>query len=758
MYAQTSEKEIIQIFSSQDSYKIEKSVYIYQDERNSVDFEEILKPILQKKFRKNTLESMNFGQTSAGIWLKFEVQHKDFREITDWLLSLNSPLCDYVKFYFKDKKGLWQSYHAGDAIPKKQWKMPNRNFVFPLRIEDGSVHTYYMYFATAGSMQIGLRLETPLKFSETKANNELGYGMFYGMLLMAILYNSFIYISFKDKNHLLYVIYVLMSFLAQSALSGHLSYYVLGNHPYLLSISIPVLMALANISLPLFAIYFLQVKKYTPKMYYLLWLVITFNFVDLIAAFFINSRYSISFTEFWAMLVPIILTYTTVICYQKGNKSARFFLLAWVFFIAGLLLTHLRNFGLIEVNFWTIHGFRIGLIFTVGLISLALADRYNLIRREALRMQKEANESLEQGVSERTTQLKKSNELLEQQKKEIMNQSEELKINNEQLINMDKFKQNLTSMIVHDLKNPLNAMLNISANKEGKEIWKSMQSLGNQMLHLVLNILEVQQLEEAKMDIQKDIYCFEDLVKDAIHQVNFMSEQKNIDIHIISICKARVKVDGNLIRRVIINLLSNSIKYAPQNTIIIIKIEREHNNVRISIIDEGQGIENQYLEHIFSKYVKISPKSFGKNHSTGLGLTFCKMAVEVHKGQIGVYSVYGEGATFWFKIPAYDWISKDMTNAELNFEKEASAQYTKSISKIKFLPPTQKEILKTCAIKLQEIDVYFLSEINSILDEINDKEDIKANEWKTEVQKAVSTVNESLYKSLISLVLDDEAE
>lgn len=754
LQAQVIEHNPVRLSTSKDSYSIGKSVYIYEDQTATLDFAQILEPSYQEKFKRSKEESINFGVTSSAIWLRFELQNKDFDKLREWILSLNYPLCDYVKLYFKNKEGNWQVYLAGDGIAQSRWEIPSRNFLFPIRFEDDAVHTYYMYFATSGSMQINLSLQTPMKFSEVESDSELGYGMFYGILLIAVFYNLFIYISFREKNYLFYVCYVLASILVQSSFSGHLNYYLLGWSPYLANIAVPASMAMGNITVPLFTISFLQVKKFISYMYYLLWVMIWSNSIIFILSFFINVRYAIIFSGAWATMTPFIIIYTAIICYQKGHKETRFFLIAWIFFMIGLLLTSLRNFGLLEANFWTIHGLKIGLICEVSLISLALADRYNIIRKEALRVEREANENLERKVIERTAQLKQSNQKLEQQKQEITQQSEELKASNERLIEMDEFKQNLTGMIVHDLKNPLNAILNIPKSMEKEDIWKAVHNYGHQMLHLVLNILEVQQLEEAKMEIQKDLYHLEDLLNEAINQVNFMSEQKNISIHIISSSKVDIKVDSNLITRVIINLLTNAIKYSSQNSTIVIRVEKEDEDVNISIIDEGQGIESQYIDQIFHKFVKVAPKSFDKNRSTGLGLTFCKMAVEVHGGEIGVRSIYGEGTTFWFKLPVYEWIENNANHPDSEVAQASPNRLDKPIPKIKLLPAEQQYILKNHVHKLQELDVYFRSEIQDILKEINDQS-TEVNEWKLEVQKAVTTVNEPLYKSLLDLVVEE---
>jgi signal transduction histidine kinase len=111
----------------------------------------------------------------------------------------------------------------------------------------------------------------------------------------------------------------------------------------------------------------------------------------------------------------------------------------------------------------------------------------------------------------------------------------------------------------------------------------------------------------------------------------------------------RVFCDFEIIRRVIENLVGNAIKFTPATGEVRISISTENGTTRVSVADNGPGIPAEYHEKIFQKFGQA--QSQNKNFGIGLGLTFCKLAVEAHGGCLGVQSEIGQGSTFWFTLP-----------------------------------------------------------------------------------------------------------
>jgi len=239
------------------------------------------------------------------------------------------------------------------------------------------------------------------------------------------------------------------------------------------------------------------------------------------------------------------------------------------------------------------------------------------------------------------------NQQIQQQKEEITIQSENLEGAYTNLKELQDFKNGLIGMIVHDLKNPLNIIINMSENK-------FVTDSGYKMLNMVNNILDVEKYEDISMPINQVNFNLRDLFQQSISKNNFLALLQKIKINNNIEKSIEVNADKEIIERVIDNLLTNAIKFSPQAGNIDINVKIDKNYAYISITDEGVGISKEFQKKIFDKFVQAEVKKSGIIRSTGLGLTFCKLAMEAHNCTIKIYSKQNEGATFTFSIPVID--------------------------------------------------------------------------------------------------------
>jgi signal transduction histidine kinase/ligand-binding sensor domain-containing protein len=355
-------------------------------------------------------------------------------------------------------------------------------------------------------------------------------------------------------------------------------------------------------------------------------------------------------------------------------------------------------------------------------------------------------EQLEQIVKERTEELVQQKEeisatleIVNYQKEEIQNQAEELKATNEKLIELDEFKENMTGMIVHDLKNPLNSILSAANNEETKQA-------ANQMLIMILNILDVQKFEDAKMKIHKVEFSLNDCVLEAMRHVKYLSGRKSIIMESCISGETTVKGDYELINRIFDNLLTNAIKYTPNNGKISLRqsdVENPAGFLRIEVTDTGQGIPADKIHLVFEKFGQIEAKKSGGIRSTGLGLMFCKLTVEAHGGQIGVVSEVEKGTTFWFLLPQSG--KRFEAGSQLNqSEKENQS------GKIQF-DDQEKAYLLPFTNLLAGFSVYEFSDVKNTIQKIDSLNNPKIEKWKSAVMNAMKVGNEKIYAELIKL-------
>jgi len=245
----------------------------------------------------------------------------------------------------------------------------------------------------------------------------------------------------------------------------------------------------------------------------------------------------------------------------------------------------------------------------------------------------------------------------------------------EKLLELDNFKEAMTGMIVHDLKNPLNAIIGLSSMNPEDEMMQMVNSAGNQMLNLVLNILDVQKFENTQVKLNLSDASLYELADEANRQVSLLIKQKKQVLNINILPQTILNTDAEVTIRVFVNMLTNAIKYTPNGGSISInqeailfneddydKSELIPDTIKtkfkfqtplclISVSDTGQGIPADKLHLVFEKFGQVEAKKSGGVRSTGLGMTFCKMVVEAHGGAIWIASEVGKGTNFYFTLP-----------------------------------------------------------------------------------------------------------
>lgn len=316
---------------------------------------------------------------------------------------------------------------------------------------------------------------------------------------------------------------------------------------------------------------------------------------------------------------------------------------------------------------------------------------------------------------------------------------EQLEQSFEQLQELDQYKESMTAMIVHDFKNSLNTVISFSDGTPTERRMKSIRQAGQFMLHMVLNILDVQKFETANVELSLANYPVNQMINKAIEQLSYMMDQKSIKLTYEQSENMYCKVDFDLIVRSIVNILSNAIKYVTTNGSIEISCEPNGDWLRLSIKDDGPGIPEDLVDTVFDKYTQINARKSGAVRSTGIGLTFCKMVVEAHGGKIGVDSKLGQGSDFYFTVP--------MVVGREPVPEPAKPMDFAPCHELN-LSDKDRAILIPWLNRLEEWEVFDYSEVNDILSEI-DQENDNIRTWKEHMIKALQNGNEELFNQLL---------
>ncbi|MEP1788813.1 ATP-binding protein, partial [Reichenbachiella sp.] len=316
---------------------------------------------------------------------------------------------------------------------------------------------------------------------------------------------------------------------------------------------------------------------------------------------------------------------------------------------------------------------------------------------------------------------------------------------NQKMEELSQFKDGLTHMIAHDMKNSLNTILGFSASEPFDKKMKGISQSGQVLLNLVTNMLDVQRFEEAEVFLDLKPCQVKDLVEEARLQVALLLQMKSLRLEIRVPDQLTIQADAEMIVRVLVNLLNNAIKYSKPGSLITLSIASTTENAdsfcQISVTDEGEGVEADKLPYIFDKFWKDSSKAYGPIASTGLGLTFCKLAVEAHNGEIKVTSEAGKGTTFLVILPRE-------TSGEVLTEEVQKTHYGGNEGAL--ILDNERALLSKLATQLRTLEVYQVGEINALLQELEEAQ-VKSK-WKRDIETAINQGDEAVYRELLEFI------
>lgn len=338
-------------------------------------------------------------------------------------------------------------------------------------------------------------------------------------------------------------------------------------------------------------------------------------------------------------------------------------------------------------------------------------------------------------------ELKNKNQQIIRQKDDIQKQTEKLQLAYDEIKKLDSFKYQMTRMLIHDLKNPLNVLLNVADTmKIPQKPARIIKQISIEMLDLVMNILDVNKFEDSKMKINYDNFDLSGPVNKLAEKFSFLSRNSSIELKVSIPSPCIINTDMNIIERVLENLLSNAFKYTPPDGRIEILATETDDKIRIEIKDNGSGIPAKLLNEIFDEYVQGSDKSFVYTNSTGIGLTYCKLAIEAQGGEIGLISKQGEGTTVWFLTQKGSISGMEKTGL---FE-EVTRNGQKSLK----LNANDIALIRPYLNQIKSKGIFEVSAIINILGNDVFDENERLREWKDAVESSVFSAKESLFREL----------
>jgi len=269
-----------------------------------------------------------------------------------------------------------------------------------------------------------------------------------------------------------------------------------------------------------------------------------------------------------------------------------------------------------------------------------------------------ARKAAEKLLEDKSLEIWEINQDLE---KHIEIRTEELKVALVEAKSASQAKDAFLSSMSHELRTPLNAIIGFSqilmlrsdTGENAKNFIQKIQIAGKTLLSLVNTILDFSKIESGKMDFVPTAFRIDTLIDEVKTIIEALLLKKKLSLVTQGTNNVTILADANLVKQAIINLISNAIKFSPQNGVITIEcsFNRDQKFAYLSVRDEGEGIPPEKIEQLFQPFSQLSNAKTIDEAGTGLGLMIIKKIADAHGGDVGVNNITPNGAKFWISIP-----------------------------------------------------------------------------------------------------------
>ncbi len=375
-------------------YDFSGRLRVIRDATNAKVLADVLPALMQAPPNPST--EPNFGFTGDTVWCLAEIGNRSKQ--TEFFFALDFNLDDVSLFYFeKDRPETLKRMRSGAFVPQTEKPYVSRFPVFPVSLERGKTYEVVVSVTTSGTTVVPLSLFTPAAFDEHHGNLNLFFGVMFGILIGLTVYVLLLILLSRTTNFIYHIGFSVFHIVFQLAYNGIIGL-VLPDRPALvqciLVFSIVTTLAFGTV----FAQVFLETRKRAPVFHRLFLAVIAVSLAAVPVTLLGYYRAGIIVANTSMAAAALLIAVCAVRMFVTGNRSARFYMLAYVSLIASVLVITLKNFGLLPSTFFTAQAVLFGSVIESVLLSLAIADRINVLRFEHQGMQAELLRSRENEI------------------------------------------------------------------------------------------------------------------------------------------------------------------------------------------------------------------------------------------------------------------------------------------------------------------------------------------------------------------------
>jgi len=682
----TAISQQVQWNANKDFVDITPGMQVLEDPGGKLSFDQVRSDSFQNSFKTSNKPILNFGFTESAYWLRFTFKNTDSENLVLEIAHAFLPVTD---LYYKDSAGKTIEMRAGYTIPLNQKIIRHHFQVFPL--PKGN-HDFYVRLMS-NSHPIRARIYKESVYDIKTYRQRLVYGFFIGCMFFVILSNLFFYFSLRNKLYLFYagIVVVYLSY-ASAVMDGFILYFVPHIDLMFWYITIP------TIGVPLqmiYALVFLEVKKYSPKLQQItVWLIAYFVLYAIIK-FWLPLTTVLAMNTVHALISFFMMGYLGYATGKRGNRLGHYFALAYfIYFVLVLMEATYIQIGK-PAYFFELSHVSLATLIEAFILSFLLSKRFEFEKEDAEKQRHEAQAQLLEKTMENERIVKEQNATLEKRVEErtkaLRDTVEDLKQTQVRLIQSEKLASlgELTAGIAHEIQNPLNFVNNFSeVNRELIAELKEEIKKGNfEEVRLIANDIEenedkiyhhgtradaivksMLQHSRASAGIKEPTNInslADEYIRLSYHGLRAKDKSFNADFKAdFDESIEKINVVPQDIGRVLLNLFNNAFyavskpsnsrkgeQWKPLVSVTTRKINipptGEVRSIEIRISDNGNGISPNIIDKIFQPFFTTKPTGQG----TGLGLSLAYDIIKAHGGEIKVETKEREGSEFIIQLP-----------------------------------------------------------------------------------------------------------
>lgn len=611
-----------------------QSMYVFEDVRGDASIDDVASPALQGSFRLHDKPVLNAGYSRSVFWLRLDLEYRPIQAQgpRNWLLELAYPPLDHLELYLPDDRGSFAlAQRTGDALPFDTRQIWQNNYLFELNLEPGQSKRIYLRLESQGSIQAPLTLWAPNAYLEEQPGRIYVLGIIYGVLLVMLVYNLFIFLSVRDTSYLYYILYIASFGLYQVSVNGAGIEYFWPNSPWWANAATPFLIGSAALFGCQFARSFLHTAEHSPWVDRLLLLLMACGAVVMVLALSVSYATALRLATYLALLFTVVIFAAGVLAWLRGMRVARYFIFAWTAFLAGGIVNTLMVLGHLPNVFLTMYASQIGSALEVGLLSLALADRINAMKEERTRILQEAGRKLE--------------------------------ALNQELADSNRFKDEFLATVTHELRTPMNGVIGslelmqtVKMDVELEQYQKTAAASARDMMRMVNDILALTELQAGKLYPRRETFSLRGLFDGLRAQYAARADDKGLAfvLELDDSLPDTLEGDAAKLAQALGYLLDNAIKFTAEGsvTLQVGRAGSHADNLPLSVVvsDTGVGFEPGEGD-LYQRFHQLDGSMTRKYGGLGIGLAICRQLVDLLGGALSHESQPGVGSRFRLDVP-----------------------------------------------------------------------------------------------------------